>query len=60
MSNGAEGHMIGGLIAYVSNRAGSRMWFWIWATTSEIWPRDGSISKKNGHRLSDIEKVASK
>ena len=54
MSNDAEGHMSGGLIAYVSNRAGGRMWFWIWgspfiwATTSEIWPRDGSISKKKG------------
>ena len=52
MSNGAEGHMSGGLIAYVSNRARGHMWFWIrgspslWATTSEIWPRDGSISKK--------------
>ena len=66
ISNGAEGHMSGGLVAYVSNRAGGRMWFWIrgspslWATTSEIWPRDGSISKKNGYHLFDIGKVASK
>ena len=52
MSNGAEGHMSWDLIAYVSNRARGRMWFriWgspsLWATSSEIWPRDGLISKK--------------
>ena len=68
MSNCAEGYMSGGLIAHVSNRARGRMCFWIrgspslWATTSEIWPRDGSLSKKKkkkGHHLSDIGKVAS-
>ena len=46
MSNGAEGHMSGSLITYVSNCARGRMWFWIqgtpslWATTSEIRPKD--------------------
>ena len=52
MSNGAEGHISGGLIAYVSNRADGHTWLWIrgspplWETTAEIWPQDGSISKK--------------
>ena len=47
MSNGAEG-----LITYVSNRADGHTWLWIWGspplweTTAEIWPQDGSISKK--------------
>ena len=47
MSNGAEGH-----IAYGTNRAEGCLWFWIrrspslWATTSEIYSKVGSISKK--------------
>ena len=44
MSNGAEGHMSGGLIAYVNSRAGGRTWFWIRSSPS-LWQRATTSDK---------------